>query len=330
MISPLHLAHTPTPIRPLRRLSAQLGVELWVKRDDLTGAALSGNKVRKLEFLLAEARAQGATTVITCGGIQSNHCRATAVACRQVGLRPVLLLRGTAPSAAGLDGNLLLDALVGAEVRWTDRAGYADRDEKMAAIAEALRAAGERPYIIPEGGSNAVGALGFVRAGQELARQLDAHALSIDTVVSAVGSGGTLAGLALSGAPARMLGVAVCDDRAYFRDRVESIAREAQDRFGLRLPADGWDVLEGAQGRGYALTTPEELQAQGLLAREEGILLDPVYTGKAWAGLLAALRADRSALGKRVLLWHTGGLFGVFGRGADYAQALGTDFLGAS
>ncbi|MFT4975230.1 MAG: D-cysteine desulfhydrase [Myxococcota bacterium] len=320
MIEPLRLAQIPSPIQPLPRLSKRLGVELWIKRDDLTGAGLSGNKVRKLCYLLAEAKAQGASAVITCGGIQSNHCRATAIAARQVGLVPVLLLRGEPP--ADIDGNLLLDVIVGATIHWTDAAGYQRRDEQMAVLAEELRAAGERPYIIPEGGSNAVGALGFVAAGAELARQLQDVGLQMDTVVSATGSGGTLAGLALSGAPTRMLGVAVCDDRDYFRAKVEAIGREALDRFGLRLPAGGWDVLDGAQGRGYALATPEELRAQASLAREEGILLDPVYTGKAWCALLAAVTADPRALGERVMLWHTGGLFGVFGRGAEYAAAL--------
>lgn len=317
MIEPLQLAQQPTPLQPLRRLSAELGVELWIKRDDLTGAGLAGNKVRKLEYLLADAIAQGATAVVTCGGIQSNHCRATALAARMVGLRPVLLLRGTPPEPAQLDGNLLLDTILGAEIRWTDPDGYQRRDALMADIADELRAAGEVPYVIPEGGSSALGAMGFVRAGQELAAQCDALGMSFDTVVSATGSGGTLAGLAMSGLPSRVLGVAVCDDRAYFRAKVEAIAAEAG-----RSLSEGWDVLEGAQGRGYGLSTPEELRAQVRMAREEGILLDPVYTGKAWCGLLALLRRDPAALGGRVLLWHTGGLFGAFGRGAEYAQAL--------
>ena len=323
MLQPLSLARLPTPLQPLPRLSAALGVELWVKRDDLTGMALSGNKVRKLDYLLAEARAQGATAVITCGGIQSNHCRATAVACRQLGLRPVLLLRGAPPDdATGPDGNLLIDVLLGAQLHWTDAAGYAERDARMAALAEQLRAAGEVPYIIPEGGSNAAGALGFVRAGQELAVQMTAEGLRFDAVVCAVGSGGTLAGLAMSGAPTGFLGVAVCDDRAYFRQRVQDIADEAQDRFGLRLRLTGWDVLEGFQGRGYALSRPEELRDLAWMAQEEGILLDPVDTGKAWHAMATLLRADRAALGARVLLWHTGGLLGTFGRGAELAAAL--------
>lgn len=317
MIEPLRLARQPTPLQPLRRLSAELGVELWIKRDDLTGAGLSGNKVRKLEYLLADAVSKGATTVITCGGIQSNHCRATALAARMVGLRPVLLLRGTPPEPDQIDGNLLLDVILGAEVRWTDPAGYQRRDAIMADIADELRSAGEVPYVIPEGGSNALGAMGFVKAGQELAAQCDALGFSFDTVVSATGSGGTLAGLAMSGVESRMLGVAVCDDRAYFCAKVEAIAAEA----GRPLSSD-WDVLEGAQGRGYALSTPDELRAQARMAREEGILLDPVYTGKAWCGLLGRLRADPGAFGGRVLLWHTGGLFGVFGRGGAYARAV--------
>ena len=328
MSTPRTLARLPTPIHPLQRASELLGCSVWIKRDDLTGAALSGNKIRKLDCLLADAHTRGATTIITCGGIQSNHCRATAIACRQHGLRPVLLLRGSPPPPRQLDGNLLLDALVGAEVRWTDADGYRSRDQHMAHIAEQLRSNGERPYIIPEGGSNAVGAMGFVHAGRELAAQAQAVGVQFDTVIVATGSGGTLAGLAMSGLQANVLGVAVCDDRATFRQRVHEIAQQAQTlNMGLTLPSDGWDVLEGHQGEGYAISTATELQQQAWLARSEGIIVDPVYTGKAWGALFSVLQQDPRALGRRVLFWHTGGVFGVFGRGASYHQALDVPFV---
>lgn len=318
-MKPIELARLPSPLQPLSGPSKQLGAEIWVKRDDLTGIGLSGNKVRKLDYLLADAAAQGADCVITTGGIQSNHCRATALAARMVGLRPILLLRGQPPTA-DWSGNLLLDGILGAEIHWITPEQYAQRDVLMAEHAARLSAAGEVPYVIPEGGSSAVGALGFVRAGQELTEQAAAAGVDFDTVICATGSGGTLAGLAMSGLTAQVLGVAVCDDRAYFRARVEEIADEAA-RFDLTLPQTGWDVLEGFVGRGYAQSTPAELRSQIALARQTGLLLDPVYTGKAWFALEQTLRDHPRALGERILFWHTGGLFGVFGRGQEYADA---------
>ena len=318
-MKPLALARLPSPLQPLPGPSKRLGAEIWVKRDDLTGFGLSGNKVRKLDYLLADAAAQGADCVITTGGIQSNHCRATALAARMVGLRPVLLLRGQPPTD-GWDGNLLIDGLLGAEIHWLTPEQYTRRDALMAEHAARLSADGATPYVIPEGGSSAVGALGFVRAGRELTLQATAAGVEFDTVICATGSGGTLAGLAMSGLAAQVIGVAVCDDRAYFRARVEQIAAESE-RLGLQLPQTGWDVLEGFVGRGYAQSAPAELRSQISLARQTGLLLDPVYTGKAWFALEQTLKDSPRALGRRILFWHTGGLFGVFGRGQEYADA---------
>ena len=321
MLTPIGLSRLPTPLQPLERASARLGAEIWIKRDDLTGFALSGNKVRKLDYLLADAAAAGADTVITCGGIQSNHCRATALAARRVGMAPALLLRG-APAGAPA-GNLLRAPQLGARIRWTDKAGWRRRDALMADWAGALRAEGRRPYVIPEGGSNAAGSLGYVRAGRELAAQAMGAGVAFDSVIVACGSGGTLAGLAMSGLDARVLGVCVCDDPDYFRARVAAIGAEAAE-WGLSVPPPGerWDALGGFQGAGYAVSRPEEIRALARLAREEGVLLDPVYTGKAWYGLTHLLRGERRALGSRVLFWHTGGAFGLFGRGAEIAAAL--------
>lgn len=319
----LDLGLLPTPLHRLERAGARLGVDLWAKRDDLSGFGLSGNKVRKLRFLLAEARAQGADTVLTCGGIQSNHCRATAIAARQVGMAPGLLLRGTPPlPAEPLDSNLLINALVGAELRWVDTAGWQGRDARLAAWARDLEAEGRHPYLIPEGGSNALGSLGFADAGQELVQQCEALGIAPDTVVHATGSGGTLAGLAMSGIAPRVLGVAVCDDRDYFVGRVQQIAQEAAASFGRRLGRLGpdWEVLEGFKGPGYALSTPQGLRAIARLAQEEGLLLDPVYTGKAWAAVEAL--APTGALGRTVVFWHTGGAFGLFGRGDEFIGAM--------
>ena len=324
-LTPLDLDHRDTPLRRLDRPSARLGVELWVKRDDRTGFGMSGNKVRKLAWLLAEAVAQGATTVLTTGGIQSNHCRATAIAARRLGLRPVLLLRGTPPAAHDLDGNLLLDTIMGAEVQWCTPAEYAHRSSILAEMAAACRARGERPYVVPEGGSNALGSLGFVEAAHELRHQAAAAGLAFDSVWCGVGSGGTVAGLAMGLPDTRVVGVAVCDDQATFRARAQAIAADAA-AWGHRLAVPGpstWDIREGHQGRGYALATPAELQTQARFARETGILLDPVYTGKAWCALEHAITHDPAAVGKRALFWHTGGAFGLFGRGSELAAALG-------
>lgn len=304
----LPLARLPTPVHPLPRLSEALGVELHVKRDDLTGFGLSGNKVRKLEHLLADAAARGATALVTCGGIQSNHCRAVAVAARQLGMRPVLLLRGE-PMAAP-EGNLLLDALLGAEIHWcTPQAYRSRRADLMDALGEGLLRRGEVPYVIPEGGSNALGARGYVDAAAELAAQAE----PFDHVFVAVGSGGTLAGLAIAGVPG-LVGVAVCDDAPTFEARVREIAAEA----GASLGA-GWRVDDGFRGPAYGVATPSIWADIRAAARLEGLLLDPCYTGKAMHALAEHARSGR--LSGRVLFWHTGGAFGLFGRGAEVVGA---------
>lgn len=326
-LEPLDLGLSPTPLQRLDRPSARLGVEVWVKRDDCTGLGLSGNKVRKLAWLLAEGRAQGATAVITTGGIQSNHCRATTVAARQLGLRPTLLLRGRPPSRDNLDGNLLLNAILGAQVRWCTPDEYRDRDRLMAEMADELRAAGEVPLVIPEGGSSALGSLGFVQAARELDLQAHAAGVSFDSVWCGVGSGGTLAGLAMGLRGPRVVGVAVCDDQATFRARVQAIAADAA-AWGHKLPPPGpdtWDVQDGHQGRGYALATAGELATQMQFARETGLFTDPVYTGKTWCALEYAVTHRPAQVGQRVLFWHTGGAFGLFGRGHQIADAMGND-----
>lgn len=299
-MEPLPLALLPTPIEHLPRLSAELGVEIDVKRDDLTGSALSGNKIRKLQFLLAEAIEQGRTGVITCGGLQSNHCRATAIAARKLGLRPTLLLRGD-PSGVP-EANLLLDRLVDAEIVACTPDDYRHRrDAVMADLAKTRDAA-----VIPEGGSNALGALAYARATDEVQRRYDA-------VFVAVGSGGTLAGLAMGKDLGPLWGIAVCDDAAYFTPRIEAIMADAA-RFGLS-PVPRWRVVDGYQGPAYAVGTPAIWDTIQLVARLEGLILDPVYTGKAMHALVTEARAGR--LSGRVLFWHTGGIFGLFGRGAE-------------
>jgi len=320
----LHLARLPTPVQRLDRLSEELGVNLLIKRDDLTGMALSGNKIRKLEFVLAEAMAQDSTAVITTGGSQSNHCRATAVAAVTLGLRPHLLLHtasGEAPAEP--DGNLLLDLLVGAEIRYITTEQYDDSDAHLARWAEELAAAGERPYAIPSGASNALGALGYVAMVDELCAQQRAGAVPggrlPDAIAHACGSGGTTAGLALGarafGLDSDVVSYAVCDDVAYFQDKVDRIVNGAAARFpGLPGAKDvSYQVVDQWKGIGYALSTPEEMIFLRDFARADGVILDPVYSGKAFRGLVEELRqGDRYPHGSTVLFVHTGGLFGLF------------------
>jgi len=310
------------------RLSAELDLELWVKRDDLTGSHLGGNKIRKLDYLLGAAVVAGATHVLTCGGVQSNHARATALAARPLGLTPILLLRTPRGLADDLPSpptaNVLLDALAGARMVTCTPDDYrARRGALLEALADEVRAAGGKPYIVPEGGSNALGALGYVDAALEVVEQLGA---APDTIVVATGSGGTLAGLAVGcerlGVATRALGVAVCDDRATFRAIVDRIAADLHADHGMpSLSADRYDVLEGFQGDGYARTTPDELAFLVDVARKDGLVLDPVYTNKALLGLVRTARATPERLGRRVVFVHTGGLFGLFPYAAELTRA---------
>jgi D-cysteine desulfhydrase len=312
------LARVPTPIEHLPRLSRMLeGPDLYIKRDDLTGVELTGNKVRKLEFVLAEALEQGCDTVMTCGGSQSNHARATAAAAAKTGLRSHLVLRdGGGPGDMG--GNLFLDRLFGAEVTFITPQQYESIDELMEQMANNLRSAGRKPYVIPEGASNALGSLGYVKAVQELATQLRELALRIDHLVFAVGSGGTQAGLLLGKLifelPAEIHGFNVCDSEAYFVNRIAAIMRDAKRRFGLEVAVEKRDIhiIDGYVGKGYGLSRQEEIDAIKRVAQLEGIILDPVYTGKAMFGLMDQIRRGRFRQGEKVLFLHTGGVFGLF------------------
>lgn len=328
----VELARTPTPLVALERMGAELGVELWAKRDDLTGVELSGNKVRKLEFLLADAIAAGADTVITGGGEQSNHCRATALAATRLGLRSVLLLRCRDPETPPpTRGNILLGRLAGADIVWIDQPTWSRRTEAFEEHAERLRGDGRRPYIIPEGGSNAVGSWGYVRCAEELTTELAALSPARTTVIYACGSGGTGAGLIvgakLFGWGERgiaVAGVNVCDDRDYFVRAIGAIARDMIDRYELdiALADSDIDIVDGYVGAGYARSRPEELALAVTLARREALIVDPVYTGKALFGLASELARDRSRFGDRVVFLHTGGIYGVFPAAESYSDQL--------
>ena len=325
------LARLPTPLQKLERTSAYLGVDFWIKRDDTTGAALSGNKVRKLEYLLADALASGCDTVVTGGGEQSNHCRATALAAATLGLRCRLLLRTEDKSAPPpLDGNSLLGGLAGAEIEWIDPADWARRGERFEETAAALRKSGRAPYIIPEGGSNALGAWGYLRCAAELADDLAPLPPLPTTVVYACGSGGTGAGLrlGLAALPAErsvaLAGINVCDDEAYFVREISRICDQFRERFPGAIGADlgAVEIVDGHVGAGYAKSQDDELLEIRDMARREGILLDPVYSGKAFAGLVRELRSDRERFGKRIVFLHTGGVFGLFPSRARLAALL--------
>jgi D-cysteine desulfhydrase len=320
-------------MKPLRRLSEKLGVELYIKRDDLTGAALSGNKVRKLEFVLADALAQKADTVITCGGAQSNHCRATAIAAAMLDLDCRLLLRTPDPSnPPPTEGNILLDRMAGAEIVWITPQDYQQRDELMAHEAAALQADGRKPYIIPEGASTALGALGYVRATEELVNDITntlGGAHQPCTIISAVGSGGTSAGLILGAkifeVNARVAGVNVCNDRDYFVREIGPICQNAIADYHLDIDFDGQrdiEIIDGYVGRGFALSQPDELKLIKEVAQTEGIFLDPVYTGKAFYGMVEELKEDPKCFGERVIFIHTGGIFGLFSHAHELAPLL--------
>ncbi len=341
MLQPMHdrepprvpLANQPTRGHWLR-YGADLGVRLWLKRDDHTGSELMGNKVRKLEYLMADALGQEATHVITCGGEQSNHARATAFAAAQLGMKSVLILRTDDPSKPPAPtGNILLDRLVGAELVWISRAAWRDRNRLLAEHAERIRAAGGRPYIVPEGGSNALGSWGYIRCMRELAADLAGIASPEEpvTVVYACGSGGTGAGLILGAKLMRLAehgirvaGVNVCDDRAYFVASIGAICAEAEERWqlGANVTPDDIVLLDGHVGLGYAKSRPEELATIRDLCRSDGVVLDPVYTGKAFHGLVTELRADPKRFGSTVAFIHTGGMFGLFSSPETIAKVL--------
>lgn len=320
----LRLCHAPTPIWHNPRLDALLGFELWVKRDDMTSGAAAGNKLRKLEYLLADAVAKGATCVVTCGGEQSNHARATAIAARELGLHAVLLLRVQDTSRAPLPvGNVLLDRLVGAELRAVSAEQYRDRARLLAKTAGELAARGHVPYVIPEGGSNGLGALGYVAAIDELAEQQARGELPdrLDLIGVACGSGGTAAGVALGlarqpGLARRAAAFAVCDDSAYFRRVVSDISAEARALDPSLEGLGPLDIHDEFKGPAYGRMTKDQLDFMLEVARVTGLLLEPTYTGKALYGL-----ARLTPKPARALFVHTGGLPGLLAESELIAAA---------
>ena len=319
----VELGFFPTPISALPRLSEALGgPRILIKRDDLTGLALGGNKVRKLEYLVGEALSLGCDCLITGGAAQSNHCRQTAAAAAARGLECHLALGGEAPALPG--GNLLLDMFLGAKIHWS---GEQRKGERIPSIEEELRSAGKRPYVIPYGGSNEIGALGFVEAVRELGAQLASMGEMPDAIVFPSSSGGTQAGLIVGakvqGLRSALVGIAIDKGEAGdgpFADRVLELAREtgASVAPGERFSSGDVILKNGYLGGGYGVVGDLERQAIRLMARTEGILLDPVYTGRAFGGLVDMVKNGEYGHGQTVLFWHTGGTPALF----PYADSL--------
>jgi L-cysteate sulfo-lyase len=313
-VARVSLCHLPTPIEELKRLSQALGgPRILVKRDDLTGLATGGNKARKLEFLIADALAQKATTVITAGAPQSNHARQTAAAAARYGLQCVLVLGPLAPPA--LQGNLLLDNLLGARVRWT---GDLDRYTVMEQVAAEESAAGRKPYIIPYGGSNAIGASAYALAMEELKQQELQLGLHVEHIVLATSSGGTQAGM-ITGArlfnfKGRVLGISVDKPADALRRIIVDLIQLTTAHLGQRFALDPEEVLinDHYLGGGYGVLGEAEREAIRLVARTEGLLLDPVYTGRAMAGLIDLIRKGEFSRQETILFWHTGGTPALF------------------
>ena len=310
----------PTPLEPLPRFSQALGgPNVFIKRDDLLGLTGGGNKARKLEFLVADALAQGADTLITCGAMQSNHCRLTLAAAVREGLRCRLILSEPDPGAYRPDasGNILLFHLLGAE-RIKVVPDGADWPTELCGAAEEAKAEGLKPYIIPLGGSNALGALGYVACAEEIMAQCFASGLHLDRIVAVGGSAGTLAGLLLGLVGARfavpVTAISVLHDEKTLRTDILALFAEAAKLLGVEVALldDALRCYDDYLGPGYAQPTPEMVEAVRLLARTEGILLDPTYTGKAMAGLIDLARRGVLAPGENVLFLHTGGAPGLY------------------
>jgi L-cysteate sulfo-lyase len=323
----VRLSHLPTPLEPLERLSKHLdGPRLWIKRDDCTGLSTGGNKTRKLEFLIGQAIVAKADTIITQGATQSNHARQTAAAAAKFGMECHLLLEdrtGNDSPDYTLNGNVLLDRLHGATV--SKRPGGADMNAEMEALAAELRAKGKRPYVIPGGGSNPVGALGYVNAALELVSQANDRGLTIAHVVHATGSAGTQAGLVTglvalnSGIP--VLGISVRAPKEKQEKNVFDLACRTADHLELSgiVKREHIAARDDYVGPGYGLPTQGMVDAVTLLARTEGILLDPVYSGKGMDGLIDLVRKGFFAKDSDVVFLHTGGSTGLFG----YPDAFG-------
>lgn len=315
----LHFAHLPTPIEELSNLSRTLNApRIFVKRDDQTGLAFGGNKTRKLEFLIAEAQEKGADTLISGGAIQSNHCRQTAAAAARYGFECKLVLSGERPNQ--LSANILLDNLFGAEVIYVEDRAF--RDQTLQETFDKTKAEGKKPYLVPYGGSSATGVLGYAFAMEEFINQ-NVH---VDWIVFGTSSGGTHAGLVLGqrlfNFKGKVLGISIDEPEEHLKNHVSQLASNASEKMGERINFTKDDVLadENYCKSGYGVFGDGEREAIHLFAKHEGLLLDPVYTGRAAAGMIDLIRKGFFKKDETILFWHTGGQPALF---ADkYSQSL--------
>lgn len=317
----IHLAHLPTPLEPMTRLSKELGgPEIWIKRDDCTGLSTGGNKTRKLEFLMAEAEAQGADIVMTQGATQSNHARQTAAFSAKLGVACHILLEdrtGSKDLNYKHNGNVFLDYLHGATAEI--RGPGLDMNAEMEQVAETFRASGKKVYTIPGGGSNATGALGYANCALELVNQLNESSLAMDALVHATGSAGTQAGL-ITGLKAMnanlpLLGIGVRAPKPKQEEVVYNLALKTAEKIGCPGVVKREDVVANTDyvGEGYGIPAPSTIEAIEMFAQLEGILLDPVYSGKGAAGLIDLVRKGYFKKGQRIVFLHTGGSAALFG-----------------
>jgi L-cysteate sulfo-lyase len=317
----VHITHGPTPLEFMPRLTEALGgPNLYIKRDDCTGLGSGGNKTRKLEFLMADAVKHGADTIITQGATQSNHARQTVAIAAKMGMKCEILLEdrtGFKDASYKKSGNVFLDHLYGANVR--ELPGGTDMNAAMATVAEELRTAGRKPYIIPGGGSNPIGALGYVTCALEMVNQFNTQDLRVDCVVHATGSAGTQAGLVvgLEGTRSQIpvLGIGVRAAREAQETNVYNLAVKTAELLGVPGSVKRESVMANCDyvGGGYGVPTPGMVEAVTLMARLEGILLDPVYSGKGMAGLIDLCRKGHFKKGENVVFLHTGGAVALYG-----------------
>jgi len=316
----INLAQLPTPLSKLERFSERFAnTNIWIKRDELTGTEVSGNKIRKLEFSIAEAQQQSCDTLITCGGIQSNHCRATAILGARLGLKVHLILRGEKPEMP--EGNLLMDYLSGAEISFLSQRDWRGHEDLARKLQASYAAEERKALFIPVGASDEVGLWGYIKAAEELQQDFRALQMEPDFIVTATGSGGTQAGLIVGtqilNMKSQVLAFNVSDDAAYFDAKIRSDVTLWKQRYNQAFDEQQMQIntVEGYLGAGYGIAGPEIFETIADLARCEGIFLDPVYTGKAFHGMVAELqKGDAGALSgaRDVVFIHTGGLFGVF------------------